>query len=311
MATMKAVLMHKYGGPDVLVHEDVARPEPANNEVLIRVKAAGVNPVDWKIREGYVQELFGHDLPLILGCDLSGVVELAGADVRHLKAGDAVYGYVNLARCGAYADYAIGLESELARKPETIEFNEAAAIPVGALTSWQALFDIAGLSSGQKVLIHAASGGVGHMAVQLARAKGAVVYGTASAKNADFVRSLGVDEFIDYQTTRFEEVIKDADVVFDTIGDETQERSFKVLKRGGVLVSAVSEPSQKACEEHGVKGAMVLVQPNAAQLAEINTLIEEGRVKPAVADVLPLQDARKAHELSQSGRTRGKIILSI
>lgn len=311
MTTMKAVRMHKYGGPDVLVHEDVPRPEPAANEVLIRVKAAGVNPVDWKIREGYVQELFGHYLPLIPGCDLSGVVESAGTDVRHLNTGDAVYGYVNLARCGAYADYAIGLESELARKPKTLEFNEAAAIPVGALTSWQALFDIAGLSSGQKVLIHAASGGVGHMAVQLARAKGAVVYGTASAKNADFVRSLGVDEFIDYQTTRFEDVVKDADVVFDTIGDETQERSFKVLKRGGVLVSAVSEPPQQFCEEHGVKGAMVLVQPNSAQLAEINALIEEGKVKPAIADVLPLKDARNAHELSQSGRTRGKIILTI
>ena len=149
------------------------------------------------------------------------------------------------------------------------------------------------------------------MAVQLDKARGAYVFGTASSKNADFVQSIGVDEFIDYKTTRFEDVVKDADVVFDTIGEQTQERSFQVLKRGGVLVSAVSEPPTKACESHGVKGAMVLVQPNSAQLAEISALIESGKLRPSIADVLPLSDARKAHEMSQSGRTRGKIILTI
>jgi len=311
MAAMKAVQMHDYGGAEVLVYGDVPRPEPAKDEVLIRVEAAGVNPVDWKIRDGFGREFFGHQLPFTLGCDLAGVVESAGADVRGLKPGDAVYGYVNLARCGAYAQYAIGLESEVTLKPQNLEFSQAAAIPVGALTAWQALFDIAKLSSGQKVLIHAAAGGVGHLAVQLAGARGATVFGTASAQNAEFVRGLGVDEWIDYKTTRFEDVVKDADVVFDTIGEETQERSFKVLKPGGVLVSAVSEPPEKACKAHNVKGAMVLVQPDAAQLAEITALIDNGKLKPAIAAVLPLGDARKAHEMSQSGHTRGKIILAV
>lgn len=303
--------MYEYGGPEVLVYEDMPRPEPATNEILIRVRAAGVNPVDWKIRDGAGREFFGHQLPLTLGCDLAGVVESAGADVKGFSPGDAVCGYVNLGRCGAYAEYAIGLESEVTLKPQALEFTEAAAIPVCALTSWQALFDIAKLKADHKVLIHAAAGGVGHMAVQLAKARGAVVIGTASEKNAEFVRSLGSDEVIDYRTTRFEDVVKNVDVVFDTIGDEIQQRSFQVLKPGGVLVSAVSEPSEKDCETHGIKGAMVLVQPYSAQLAEISTLIESGKLKPEIAAVLPLGDARKAHEMSQSGRTRGKIILTI
>lgn len=311
MATMKAVRMYEYGGPEVLVYEDMSRPEPATNEILIRVQAAGVNPVDWKFRDGVGKEFFGHQLPLTLGCDLAGVVESVGADVKEISPGDAVYGYVNLGRCGAYAEYAIGMESEVTLMPKALEYTHAAAIPVCALTSWQALFDIANLQAGQKVLIHAAAGGVGHIAVQLAKARGAVVIGTASAKNAEFVNSLGSDEVIDYRTTRFEDVVKNVDVVFDTIGDETQERSFKVLKHGGVLVSAVGEPPEKACEAHGIKGAMVLVQPNSAQLAEITTLIESSKLKPEIAAVLPLDDARKAHEMSQTGRTRGKIILTV
>jgi len=311
MATMKAVRMYEYGGPEVLVHEDMPRPEPSANEILIRVRAAGVNPVDWKFRDGVGREFFGHQLPLILGCDLAGVVDSTGADVKGISPGDAVYGYVNLGRCGAYAEYAIGMESEVTLKPQALEFTEAAAVPVCALTSWQALFDIAELKTDQKVLIHAAAGGVGHMAVQLAKARGAVVIGTASAKNAEFVRSLGSDEVIDYRTTRFEDVVKNVDVVFDTIGDETQKRSFQVLKRGGMIVSAVSEPPEKACKTHGVKGAMVLVQPNSTQLAEITTLIESGKLKPAITAILPLDDARKAHEMSQTGHTQGKIILTV
>jgi len=311
MATMKAVRMHKYGGPEVLVYEGAPRPEPAKDEVLIRVQAAGVNPVDWKIRDGFGREFFGHQLPLTPGCDLAGVVESSGADVQGFKKGDAIYGYVNLARCGAYAEYAVARESEVTLKPQALDFKQAAAVPVGALTSWQALFDIAKLSAGQKVLIHAAAGGVGHLAVQLARARGATVIGTASAQNAEFVRGLGVDEMINYKTTRFEDVVKDADVVFDTIGGDTQERSFRVLKPGGVLVSAVSEPPKEACKAHEVKGGMVMVQPDAAQLAEITALIDSGRLEPAIAAVLPLGDARKAHEMSQSGHTRGKIILVV
>jgi NADPH:quinone reductase-like Zn-dependent oxidoreductase len=238
---------------------------------------------------------------------VAGVVESVGADVKRLKPGDAVYGYISLRREGSYAEFVAAKESEVTLKPFPLDFVQAAAIPVGALTAWQAIFDIAHLAPGQKILIHAAAGGVGSMAVQLAKAKGAYVIGTASARNADFLRELGVDEVIDYQTTNFEEVVRDVDVVFDTIGGETQARSFSVLKRGGVLVSSVSPPPESA----HVKVAMVGVQPNEAQLDEVTRLIDAGKVKPFVETILPLSEVRHAHELSQSGRTRGKIVLQI
>ncbi len=310
MATMKAVRMHSYGGSEVLVYEDVPQPQPAKDEVLIRVHAAGVNPVDWKIRNGYGKETFGHHLPHILGCDLAGVVESVGSEVKRLKAGDAVYGYTSFRREGTYAEFIVAKESEVTLKPTSLDFIQAAAVPVGALTSWQALFDIAHLTNAQKVLIHAAAGGVGSMAVQLAKAKGAYVIGTASARNADFVRQLGVDELVNYQTTRFEDAVNDVDVVFDTVGGETQERSFQVLKQGGMLVSAVSPPSDAGAAS-GVRVAMVGVQPSAVQLDEITSLIESGKVKPFVETVLPLSEVRQAHELSESGRTRGKIVLQV
>ncbi len=310
MTTMKAVRMHSYGGSEVLVYEDVPQPQPAADEVLIRVHAAGVNPVDWKIRNGYGKETFGHRLPHILGCDLAGVVESVGSEVKRLKAGDAVYGYTSLRREGTYAEFIVAKESEVTLKPTSLDFIQAAAVPVGALTSWQALFDIAHLTNGQKVLIHAAAGGVGSMAVQLAKAKGAYVIGTASARNADFVRQLGVDELVDYQTTRFEDAVNDVDVVFDTVGGETQERSFQVLGQGGMLVSAVSPPSDGGAAS-GVRVSMVGVQPSAVQLDEITSLINSGKVKPFVETVLPLSEVRQAHELSESGRTRGKIVLQV
>ncbi|HCF27656.1 MAG TPA: NADPH:quinone reductase [Cyanobacteria bacterium UBA11049] len=308
---MKAVRMHSYGGSEVLIYEDVPQPQPAKDEVLIRVHAAGVNPVDWKIRNGYGKETFGHHLPHILGCDLAGVVESVGSEVKRLKPGDAVYGYTSLRREGTYGEFIVAKESEVTLKPTSLDFIQAAAVPVGALTSWQALFDIAHLTNGQKVLIHAAAGGVGSMAVQLAKAKGAYVIGTASARNADFVRQLGVDEVVDYQTTRFEDAVNDVDVVFDTVGGETQERSFQVLKQGGMLVSAASPPSESAGTASGVRVAMVGVQPSAVQLDEITTLINSGKVKPFVETVLPLSEVRQAHELSESGRTRGKIVLQV
>jgi NADPH:quinone reductase-like Zn-dependent oxidoreductase len=303
--------MHSYGGSDVLVYEEIPQPQPATDEVLIRVHAASVNPVDWKIREGFGQDFFGHQLPLILGCDLAGVVEVVGDSVTKFQPGDAVYGYVNLRRCGAYAELAIAPESEVTLKPTSLDFVQAAAVPVGALTAWQALFDIAHLEAGQTLLVHAAAGGVGSMAVQLAKIKGCQVIGTASARNAEFLQDLGVDTIIDYQTTRFEEVAQDVDVVFDTIGGETQMRSFSVLKPGGVLVSAVSSPTESVGAAAGIQVAMVSVQPSATQLSEITALIDSGRLKPFVETVLPLNEAQRAHDLSQTGRTRGKIVLQV
>lgn len=311
MATMKAVRIHTHGGLETLTYEDAPRPEPSADEVLIRVHAASVNPVDWKIRDGYGKDRFKHRMPLILGWDVAGKVETVGSEVKRFSPGDAVYGYTSLFRDGAYAEFVVAKEAEIAIKPASLDFVQASAVPVGALTAWQALFDTAGLTANQRVLIHAASGGVGSMAVQLAKAKAAHVIGTASARNQDFVRELGADEVIDYQATKFETVANDLDVVFDTIGGDTQERSFGVLRKGGFLVSIVAPPSQETAAKYGVQSTMVGVQPNGAQLEEIARLIDNGQLKPYVETVLPLSEVRRSHELSQSSRTRGKIVLQV
>ncbi len=267
--------------------------------------------MDWKIREGYLKGRVDHSLPLVLGWDLSGVVEATGPGVTRLKAGDEVYSRPDITRDGAYAEYIVVRETEVALKTKSIDHIQAAAIPLAALTAWQSLFDAAGLSAGQTVLIHAAAGGVGSFAVQLTNWKGAHVIGTASKRNQDFVRNLGADETIDYQTTRFEDLVHDVDVVFDTIGGDTQKRSWKVLKQGGILVSIVGPPSAETAAAHGVRQVPVFVQPNATQLAEIANLVDSGKLRSVVETVLPLSEARRAHELSQAGHTRGKIVLRV
>lgn len=310
MATMKAVRMHGYGGIESLVYEEIARPEPAADEVLIKVHATGVNPVDWKIAEGFGEGWLGHAIPHTLGCDVAGVLETLGGDAKKFQVGDAVFGYTSLVREGTYAEYIVARESEVTAKPASLDFINAAALSVGALTSWQAIFEQAGLAAGQRILIHAASGGVGSMAVQLAKAKGAYVLATASARNADFVKSLGADEVIDYTNVKFEDAVKEVDVVFDLIGGETQARSLAVLKRGGFIVSAVQPLDEEALKAYEVRGAMVSAQPNAAQLEEITALVEAGKVKTFVEKVLPLREAKEALSLSKQGRTRGKIVLT-
>ncbi len=307
---MKAVMINEYGDETVLNYTDVERPKPQSDEVLIKVHASAVNPVDWKIRDG-LGEMFGLRLPVILGCELAGTVEQVGTEVKGFRTGDEVFGYVSLQRNGGYAEYTIAKESEIALKPKNLDFENAAAIPVGALTSWQALFELARLQSGQRILIHGAVGGVGSMAVQLAKARGAIVTGTASGKNEEFVRSLGAVEFVDYAKSKFEDVVKGVDVVFDTVGDDTLERSFQVLKKGGFLVTTVAPPSKEKAGEFGVKAAMVNVQPSAEQLKEVGQLIEEGKLKTHVDIVLPLAQIKRAHELSKAGHTRGKIILRV
>src|SRR5205814_5862158 len=232
--TMKAVQIHAFGGPEVLQYEDVPQPQAKANEILVRVHAAGVNPVDWKIREGYLSA----PLPMIMGIDFSGMVESVGAGVTKYRSGDAVFGQV-ADESGSYADYAVAMESDVARKPEGLDHIRAAALPVAGLVPWQALFDTANLTAGQTVLIHGAAGGVGGFAVQFAKWKGARVIGTASGASAKLVHELGADQVIDYRTTKFEDLVRDADMILDTIGGETQERSWKVLKHGGILVSLV------------------------------------------------------------------------
>jgi len=311
MENMKAVRIHNYGGPEVLKFEDAPRPQPGNGEVLVRIHAAAVNPVDWKVRAGRLKERIQYPLPLIPGWDFSGVVEATGPGVTRLKKGDEVYARPDIARNGAYAEYIVAKESEVALKPNSVDHIQAAAIPLAALTAWQALFDTAGLRAGQKVLIHGAAGGVGSFAVQLAKWKGAHVIGTASGRNQSFLRDLGVDEPIDYEKTRFEDVVHDVDVVLDTIGGDTQKRSWKVLKKGGILVSIISPPSAEEAAKHGVRQGYVFVQPNASQLTEIAKLVDSGKLKPVVETVLPLAEARRAQEQSEAGHTRGKIVLKV
>lgn len=310
MATMKAVRIHTYGGPEVLAYEDVHVPEARAGEVLIRVHAAGVNPLDWKVRRGYARSWLNHTLPLIPGWDVSGVVKEAPG-VKDFKQGEAVYGLLDTGRDGAYAEYVTAKAANLARKPESVDHVHAAALPVVTLTAWQALFDTAGLLPGQTVFIHAAAGGVGHMAVQLAKWKGARVIGTASAGNIEFLRGLGADEVIDYRTTRFENVVKDVDVVLDTLSGEVQERSWKALKRGGIMVSTLSEPSRELAARYGARGAIIFAKPNSEELQKIAGLIDGGKIRPVVETILPLAEARKAHELSETGHARGKIVLKV
>jgi NADPH:quinone reductase-like Zn-dependent oxidoreductase len=311
MATMRAVMFDSYGSPQVLTLKEVPSPQTAAGEVLVRVHAAGVNPLDWKVRAGHVKAWLQHRLPLIPGWDVSGVVEAVGSGVKAFKVGDAVYGMLDFTHNGAYAEYVATGTRNLAPKPGSIDHVHAAAVPLAALTAWQALFNVARLTLGQTVLIHGAAGGVGHFAVQFAKWKGARVIGTASSGNEGFLRELGADEVIDYRTRPFEEVVHDVDVVFDPIGGDTQERSWKVLKKGGVLVATLGISSPEAATEHGVRGEGVMVGPDNAQLTQIATLIDAENVKPAVSAVLPLAEAARAHELSQTGHVRGKIVLKV
>src|SRR6185437_14093383 len=306
--TMKAVLIHSFGGPEVLRMEDVSRPEPGPHEVLVRVHAAGVNPVDWKIREG---KLGNIPLPSIMGSDFSGEIEALGPDVTEFRVGESVFGSVSDGS-GSYAEFALAPVSQIVEKPPGLDHVQAAGIPVPAMTAWQALFDEAKLRRGQKVLIHAAAGGVGSFAVQFAKWKGAYVIGTASDPNGKLVESLGAHEFIDYHNTRFEDVVEDADVILDTIGGETQERSWKALRQGGVLVSLVQPPSKEAASARGARGIFMREDARRSdELSQIAKLVASGQIKVIVETILSLKEARKAQELSQSGHAHGKIVLAI
>src|SRR5437899_9667250 len=312
--TMKAIRIHNYGGPEVLHYEDAPRPDPKADEVLVRVHAAGVNPIDWKVREGHMKDFWPHKFPLILGWDVSGTVEEVGpgpAAAGRFKIGDEVYSLPDPTRNGAYADFIVLRESELALKPKSLHHPRAATVPLAALTAWQSLFDTAQLQPGQRVLIHAGSGGVGHFAVQLAKWKGAYVFATASTKNQDLLRELGVDEPIDYTQQRFEDIARRIDIVLDTLGDETQERSWSVLKKRGVLVSLVQPPSEEKAKKLGVRAAIIDAQPNGAQLSEIAKIIDSGKLAPIINRIRPRSEARRAHELSQSGHIHGKIALRV
>ncbi|RYY01425.1 MAG: NADP-dependent oxidoreductase [Gammaproteobacteria bacterium] len=304
---MKAIEIKAYGNMDVVNYVDVERPEPAADEILVRVQYAGVNPVDWKIRNGLGERL-GLKLPIRLGGEITGIVETLGANVKNFNMGDEVYGLIS---SGGFAEFALAKSTDIALKPKNISFEQAAAIPLGALTAWQAIFNLANVTSGQKILITGASGGVGSLAVQLAKAKGAHVIGMASGSNEDFVRNLGADEFIDYTLQNFVDFVKDVDVVFDTVGGDTFSKSFNTLKKGGFLVTAVEFPTEEKAQEFGVKAARVFCKPNVQELNEITQLVDDGKLKANVSVVFPLAKIKEALQLSEERHTRGKIVLQI
>ncbi|MGI4788125.1 MAG: NADP-dependent oxidoreductase [Janthinobacterium lividum] len=309
MTMMKAIVVHQYGGPDVLMYEDVPIPTPGEGDVLLKVEAAGVNPGETKIRQGAFAEY--HTLPFILGFDLAGTVAALGPGVTQIAVGDAVYTNSDSTRNGGYAEFVAVRAAGVALRPKTLDAVHAASVPLAGLTAWQALSKEGGLTAGQTILIHGAGGAVGSFAVQFAKVKGASVIATATGEDLDYVRSLGADVVIDYKTEKFEDVAKDVNVVLNTIAGETQARSWQTLRSGGILVATPGPPDQDAARAHGVLGKMVEVAPSAADLTEIAALIDAGQVKTRVGLTFPLSEARQAHERLEQGGTHGKIVLIV
>jgi NADPH:quinone reductase-like Zn-dependent oxidoreductase len=310
MASMKLVRIHAFGGSNVLSLDEVPVPVPQDDEILLGIHAASVNPVDYKIRAGGYPAVDQNKLPFPMGRDASGVVERCGKDVGSIAAGDTLYAMSGMGQ-GTYAHYVIVKPNECCAKPQSLDHAHAAAIPLAALTAWQGLFDHGGVKQGQRVLIHGGAGGVGHLAVQFAKAAGAHVIATASGRDVDFVRELGADEVIDYHASAFDQSVKEVDMVFDLIGGETRERSFKVLRRGGIMVSTLGEPSQDKAKEHGVRVAGYMAQPNAQQLAQIAQLVDAGKVHVTICRRFALEDAGKAQDFLENEHVRGKVVLDI
>ncbi|MFI7226868.1 NADP-dependent oxidoreductase [Nonomuraea angiospora] len=311
---MKAISQDVLGGPEVLKTVEVERPVPGPTEVLVRVEAAGLNPTDWKTRAG--GGFLRDELPFVLGYDVSGVVEDSGVGQALYKPGDEVFGMLKYPdRHGAFAEYVTAPSRHFVRKPAAVDHVQAAGIPLAGLTAYQALVDVAGLKSGQRVLIHAAAGGVGHLAVQIAKARGAYVIGTASAAKHEFLRGLGADELIDYRNEDFAEVVRDVDVVLETIGGDYGLRSLRTLRKGGTIVSLVlsdlSPELHRQAAELGIRSEGMLVEPDHAAMRALAALVEAGRLRVEIAAALPLAEAAKAHELGETNRVTGKIVLTV
>lgn len=302
---MKAIQIKQYGDASVLALVDVPKPTPQDNEVLIRVKATSFNPVDAKIRQGYLKEAMPMQLPLLMGWDCAGVVDAVGAQVTDFAVGDAVYGFPDFMHGGTNAEYFCIDTSYIAAKPVALNFAEAAALSMTGQAALACL-DLAGVSAGQRVLIHGGAGGVGGLAIQMAKARGAYVITTASSSAMDGVRQLGADEVIDYKTTSFQDVVRDVDVVVDTVGGETQESSWGVLKRGGCLVTLVNPPSEEKAAAAGVRAQFVFTQPSSQNLQVINQMVEAGQLRVSVGATIALEDVRLAHE-GKSGK--GKVVM--
>ena len=307
---MKAVRMHARAGPEALVYEDAPVPEPNEDDALIRVRAAGITPTEFTWSSTFRNREKLDRLPIIPGFEVAGTVESAPGG-SGLSQGDSVYALLDFWRDGSAAEYVAARASDIAPSPSTLDFVGAAAIPLSGLTAWQGLFDHAKVSRGDRVLVHGAGGGVGTYALQFARWKGAHVVATCSATKADLVRELGADEVIDYARARFDEEVGSVDAVLDTVGGETLERSWGVLRKGGTLVTIVDDAPEAKAKEYGVRGVSMLVEPNRSQLIEIARLVDQGSVRPIVKEVYPLSDARSAYEKGLSGHNIGKTVLKV
>jgi NADPH:quinone reductase-like Zn-dependent oxidoreductase len=299
---MQAVLIRETGSPDVLHYEEADRPEPDDGEVLIRVSAVSVNPVDWKQRRGLAQT----EVPAVLGRDVSGTVERSRAD--GFTEGDDVFG---MAASGGYAEYTTASAAAIAKKPDGLSHEQAAALPVAGMTAWQAVFDRGGLEHGQTALIAGAAGGVGHLAVQFAKHAGARVIGTGSSRNRDFVLGLGADDYVDYTEQDVRQAVSGVDMAFDTVGGDTTQALVPTVREGGVLVTIASAPPEEAARARGARAELLVMSPSSEQLARIAELVAGGEVRVEISQVLPLTEVRRAHELSESGHTRGKIVLTV
>jgi NADPH:quinone reductase-like Zn-dependent oxidoreductase len=310
MATITKIRIHRFGGKEVLQVDDIEQSQPDAGQVLVTVHAASVNPVDYKIRSGKYPAVKDDRLPYSLGRDFSGLVEKCGAQASKFKPGDEVFGMVNIYG-GGYAEKAVVDERAIASKPSDLDHVHAASIPLAGLTAWQGLFRYGQLKAGQTVLIHGGSGGVGHFAVQFAKAKGAKVLTTVSTNNVDFARKLGADVVIDYKKQRFEDEASELDMVFDLIDGETRERSWKLLRKGGVLVTTLTDPSQVKAKEHGVRATRYTVEADGSELAEIVGLVTSGRVKPYVQKTFPLRSAVDALASVEEGHSVGKIVVTV
>lgn len=310
---MKAIVIEQYGGREQLVEKEMETPKPQNNQVIVEMKATSINPIDWKVREGYMKEHLTFDFPIILGWDAAGIVKEVGSDVENFKVGDRVFARPATTRLGTYAEYVAVEENLLAHLPENVPFEEAAAVPLAGLTAWQCLVDFANIQEGDKVLVHAGSGGVGHYAIQIAKALGAYVATTASGKNKDWVEELGPDRFINYKEEDFAEVLEDFDIVVDTLGGEIQSKSYSILNEGGRLVSIVQPPDEEEAKKHGVKAGFVFLDPKGEQLAKLADMMVNGQLTSVVGHRFDLteQGLRDAHEVSESHHAKGKIVITI
>ena len=304
---MKAIRIHSYGSADQLQMEDVPQPSVRDNEVLVKISYAGINPVDWKIREGHMKDRMPAEFPFTIGQDFSGSVVKTGNAVQGFKEADEVFGFAP----GSYAEYAAVRPSDIALKPASMDLMDAAAIPTAGLTAWQALFDYARVTAGHRILIHAAGGGVGSLAVQLAKWKQASVIATASGDDIAYVKRLGADEVIDYKAERFEAKVHDVDAVIDLVGGDTLARSYAVVRNGGAIVSTIGPINEFEAGKRNLHATAMVMQRNAAGLAQLAHLVNQGELKPRMDQVLLLVDAKKAQELSQKGKSHGKLLLRV